>query len=336
MVALAAAAKFSALVYLAPALVFGEIARRFVPRDAPAHDSISIPWRQAIAGGAAAALVLWAIYRFDVGPIEPGGVWVPAPALFRGVRPFLQHASGGHPAFLLGHVSQRGWWYYYLVVLAVKTPLPLLTLAIVGAVESVRASRTARWPALVPLAGVAAVLIVSIVSHVDLGVRIVLTIYPFLAVLAARGVVSAWARAGSALVMRRTAIVALVAAALVIPFQAWPDYLAYFNPVAGPRPEHVLVDSNLDWGQDLYRLADTVRARHIDSVRVHYFGSSDLDAVGLVKCSPPRPRRAHHRLGRGERDLSGGRVVGHLASLARAAHAGRAHRSLDAALLHHA
>jgi hypothetical protein len=282
-VGLAAAAKFSALAYLAPALLFGEIARLLVPRAAPTRDTVSIPWRQAIAGCAAAALVLWAMYRFDVGPLHPGGIWVPMPALIRGVLPFLQHASGGHPAFLLGRVSQRGWWYYYLVVLAVKTPLPLLTLAIVGAVESVRAARTERWPALVPLAGACAVLVVALASHVDLGVRIVLTIYPFLAVLAARGVVTAWRRAGTSitLVMRRSAIVALIAATLVIPVQVWPDYLAYFNPVAGARPERVLVDSNLDWGQDLYRLADTVRARHIDSVRVHYFGSSSLEAAGL-------------------------------------------------------
>jgi hypothetical protein len=283
-VGLAAAAKFSALAYLAPALLFGEVARLRFPREATPGDTISIPWRQAIAGCTAAALIIWAMYRFDVGPLHPGGLWAPAPALIRGVRPFLQHASGGHPAFLLGHVSQRGWWYYYLVVLAVKTPLPLLTLAIVGTVESVRAARTERWPALVPLAGTCAVLIIALLSHVDLGVRIVLTIYPFLAILAARGVVSAWNRAGSAtmLVMRRSALVALLAATLVIPVQAWPDYLAYFNPVAGARPERVLVDSNLDWGQDLYRLADTVKARHIDSVRVHYFGSSSLEAVGLT------------------------------------------------------
>ena len=281
-VGLAAAAKFSALVYLAPALLFGEVARWLVPRTAPLRDTVSIPWRQAVAGCAAAALVLWAMYRFDVGPIR--GIWVPAPALFSGVRAFLQHATGGHPAFLLGRVSQRGWWYYYLVALAVKTPLPLLTLAVVGTVESVRAARTERWPALVPLAGAAAVLVVALTSRIDLGVRIVLTIYPFLAVIAARGAVTAWTRGGPrvAIVMRRAATVALVATSLVIPVQAWPDYLAYFNPIAGARPERVLVDSNLDWGQDLYRLADTVRARHIDSVRVHYFGSSNLDAVGLV------------------------------------------------------
>jgi len=284
MVGLAAAAKFSALVYLAPALLFGEVARLLVPRAAPSRDTISIPWRQAIAGCAAAGLALWAMYRFALGPLHPGGIWVPAPALIRGARPFLDHASGGHPAFLLGHVSQRGWWYYYLVVLAVKTPLPLLTLAIVGAVESVRAARTERWPALVPLAGAGAVIVVALASRVDLGVRIVLTIYPFLAVLAARGVVTSWKRVagGTTLVMRRVAIVALLAATVVIPVQAWPDYLAYFNPVAGAHPERVLVDSNLDWGQDLYRLADTVRARHIDSVRVHYFGSSSLEAVGLT------------------------------------------------------
>jgi hypothetical protein len=265
-------------------LLFGEVARLLVPRAAPTRDTVSIPLRQAIAGCGAAALVLWAMYRFDVGPLHPGGIWVPAPALMLGVRPFLAHASGGHPAFLLGQVSQRGWWYYYLVVLAVKTPLPLLTLAIVGAVESARATRTERWPALVPLLGACAVLVVALVSHVDLGVRIVLTIYPFLAVLAARGTVTAWKRAGSgvSVVMRRSAIVALLAATLAIPVQTWPDYLAYFNPVAGARPERVLVDSNLDWGQDLYRLADTVRARHIDSVRVHYFGSSGLEAAGLA------------------------------------------------------
>jgi hypothetical protein len=62
--------------------------------------------------------------------------------------------------------------------------------------------------------------------------------------------------------------------------------------VTGSHPERVLVDSNLDWGQDLYRLVDTVRARRIDSVRVHYFGSSNLSSAGLTNA---------RRLGRDER-----------------------------------
>ena len=40
---------------------------------------------------------------------------------------------------------------------------------------------------------------------------------------------------------------------------AHPDYLAYFNELAGSRPENVLLDSDLDWGQDMKRLAKRLR-----------------------------------------------------------------------------
>ena len=283
---LATVAKFSALAFLGPMLVLGEALRLLVPRgtSGTATDRAAVPWRHALIGLAAATFVVWGFYRFDVGTIWHHRIPVPAPELFHGFRPFLQHATGGHPAFLLGEVSNTGWWYYYLVALAVKSPLPLLALAVVGAVASVRAARDAeRWPALVPLVGVVAVLAVSMKSHVDIGIRLMLSVYPFLAVLAARGTLFAWRRAGTraSVMVRRLAVALLLATTIAIPVSAWPDYLAYFNPVAGAKRERVLVDSNLDWGQDLYRLADTVRARHIDSVRVHYFGSANLRAVGL-------------------------------------------------------
>jgi len=155
---------------------------------------------------------------------------------------------------------------------------------VVGAVYAVRARHVEGWTALVPFAGLVGVLVPSLLSHVDLGVRIVLAVYPFAALLGARGAVSAWNAAGSpsSVAIRRVAIASLLVATAAIPVRSWPDYLAYFNPAAGARPERILVDSNLDWGQDLYRLADTVRARKIDSIRVHYFGSSNLSAVGLT------------------------------------------------------
>ena len=64
--------------------------------------------------------------------------------------------------------------------------------------------------------------------------------------------------------------------------RAHPDHLAYFDALAGSHPEHVLVDSNLDWGQDLYRLGDSVRRLHIDSVRVAYFGCANFAAAGVA------------------------------------------------------
>jgi 4-amino-4-deoxy-L-arabinose transferase-like glycosyltransferase len=282
---LAAVTKFSALAFLGLAIVAGEMVRLIALRRASSATRTSfVSWRQALAVVGSAALAVWAVYRFRVAPLAAGGVSVPAPELFRGVAAFLTHGTGGHPAYLLGEVRLTGWWYYYLVVLAVKSPLPLLALSVVGSVYAIRARHDEGWPAFVPLAGALGVLVPSLLSHVDLGVRIVLAIYPFLALLAARGAVAAWRESGtrSRVLLRRGAVAFLVAASVLIPIRAWPDYIAYFNPVAGRHPERVLVDSNLDWGQDLSRLADTVRARRIDSLRVHYFGSTNLVAVGLT------------------------------------------------------
>ena len=281
---LGATTKFSALAFLGLTIALGEAVRWFSLRRANDARTRLVPWRSSILVLGCAAIAIWSVYRLHVGPIATDGMPVPAPEFFGGLRAFFTHGSGGHPAFLLGEVRLRGWWYYYLVVLAVKTPLPLLALAIAGGVYAVRARRTEGWLALVPIVGVIAVLVPALLSRVDLGVRIVLAIYPFLALLAARGATAAWRSAGThgQVLVRRGAVAVLVAGMLVTSARTWPDYLAYFNPVAGPHPERILVDSNLDWGQDLYRLADTVRARGIDSIRVHYFGSSQLSSVGLT------------------------------------------------------
>jgi hypothetical protein len=282
---LATVTKFSALAFLGVAIVLGESVRAVSLRKSPRLIEPATPlWRDGLVVVGAAALSVWAVYRFGVGPLTPGGAPVPAPEFFRGLSAFLTHGSGGHPAFLLGEVRLRGWWYYYLVVLAVKTPLPLLALAVVGIVDASRARKHEDWTGFIPVAGVVGVLIPSLLSHVDLGVRIVLAVYPFLALLAARGAVVAWRNSGSRaqMIARRVVTAVLVAGTVAIPVRAWPDYLAYFNPVAGAHPERVLVDSNLDWGQDLYRLADTVRARGMDSLHVHYFGSTSFSAIGLT------------------------------------------------------
>jgi hypothetical protein len=283
-IGLAATTKFSALAFLGLTLALGEAVRRLGTRRSGDPGATPLEWRSVLVAFGSAALAIWAVYRFHVGPMSPGGVPVPAPEFFAGLGAFFTHGSGGHPAFLLGEVRLRGWWYYYLVVLAVKTPLPLLALAIAGAVYALRASRTEGWTAVVPILGAIAVLVPALLSHVDLGVRIVLAIYPFLALLAARGATTAWRSAGTRaqVLVRRGAVSVLAAGTIVTAVRSWPDYLAYFNPAAGSHPERVLVDSNLDWGQDLYRLADTVRARGIDSIRVHYFGSSQLSSVGLT------------------------------------------------------
>ena len=77
-----------------------------------------------------------------------------------------------------------------------------------------------------------------------------------------------------------------------------PHYLAYFNELGGgPRNGYrLLVDSNLDWGQDLKGLKAWMDARRVSRIKLSYFGSADpayygIDAENLPGYSAPHPVR---------------------------------------------
>jgi 4-amino-4-deoxy-L-arabinose transferase-like glycosyltransferase len=203
---------------------------------------------------AAAALVVWAGYRFSYGPVSPAGIRLPAPELFEGIRHVVDHNRSGHISYLLGERRQTGWWYFFPLALAVKTPLAFLALALGGAVVAVRQATAARWP----LACSAAVLLCALPSRINLGTRHVLAIYVGLSIVAAVFAVDrlrSWptrpATAGAVVVL----ILWLTASVSI----SHPDYLSYFNAAAGREPERILVDSDLDWLQDLRRLARRLR-----------------------------------------------------------------------------
>jgi hypothetical protein len=59
-----------------------------------------------------------------------------------------------------------------------------------------------------------------------------------------------------------------------------PDFVAYFNQLA-PVPERVLAESDLDWGQDLDRLARRLEEVGANEVHLKYFGSALLEKAGL-------------------------------------------------------
>ncbi|MBX6333627.1 MAG: PQQ-binding-like beta-propeller repeat protein, partial [Gemmatimonadaceae bacterium] len=239
--------------------------------------------KPALAAAVGAGLVVWAVYRFHVA-IAHGFVPVPAPELLAGLRQLATHNESGHPAFLLGHVSRYGWWYYAPVVIAVKTPLAFLALAALAIGFTARELRgRADWRSLAPLLGALAVLLTAMWAAIDIGVRHVLPVYPLLAISAASAVHALWRDAtGARRVATRTALAALVLLQGSGAVRAYPDFLADFNALAGRHPERIAVDSNLDWGQDLRRLADTLAARHVTSVSLFYFGSTPVGAFRVA------------------------------------------------------
>src|ERR1039458_7266884 len=109
--------------------------------------------------------------------------------LFDGIKTVAAHNAAGHPAYLLGERRQFGWWYYYPVVLAVKTPLPFLALLFIGlavSLSKVNRAKAAYW---LPLAFSLGIFFVSCFSHINIGVRHILPVYLGFSVTAAVGAV---------------------------------------------------------------------------------------------------------------------------------------------------
>lgn len=295
--ALALVSKFSA-VLLAPitvVLLAVAVARRMLSLRAAAAIAASM--------AVAAVGVIWAIYGFRYLPSDTAGwafdfttrlsdadrtfvtaaaEWVDRHRLLPNayIQGFVyaQTSSQQMPSFLFGEVSQAGWWYYFPVAFLIKTPIAILLLFTAGLVAVGRTLGFGRAAALVvPIVVFAGV---AIGSGINLGLRHVLPIYPF--VLLVGGV----AAHRLALHHRRwapAALAAVLVAGTVELARAYPTPLAFFNQfVGGPANGYrYLADSNIDWGADLKRLDEWMEGNGVGHVNLAYFGQADPRYYGI-------------------------------------------------------
>lgn len=175
-------------------------------------------------------------------------------------------------AYFRGQYSNTGWRTYFPTAFAIKTPLPTLVLLVAGIAAVV--SRRVRPVAPVLLVGLVVFVVVYaayvINGRLNIGHRHLLPIYPALFVLA--GAAVAWLRTH----VGRVIVAAMLVWLAVVNTRIHPHYLAYFNElVGGPAHGHLyLADSNIDWGQDLLRLADYARRHPSEPIKLAYFGSA--------------------------------------------------------------
>lgn len=193
---------------------------------------------------------------------------LPARLAARAAAPFLplpylqsmatQLSAGwrGWESYLLGEVSRQGWWYYFLVALAVKETIPFLLL-VVASLAVLPWSRAGREE-LFLLLPVLVFFVCFSLGKVQIGIRYVLPVFPLLAILASRLTLrrERWMRA---------LLGVLVLAHSTLAVRACPDFIAYFNELAGGPANGYrwLADSNLDWSQNRSRLLAYASERHI-------------------------------------------------------------------------
>jgi hypothetical protein len=216
---------------------------------------------------------------------------LPAEGWFHGLWELEWQERAGHPTYLLGAWSEHGSaWYYYVVGLLAKTPLAELLLVGGGAVVAFRGeprSRAARL--LAPLAAAAVLLCVVSLGHVQIGVRHVLPVFLLGAIPAGRalaGLVRDVQGTTAARIAGRCVAAALAGWLLVQSHAAHPEYIAYFNEAIGDAGDRVLLDSDLDWGQDLWRLEGVLRRLGVERVHLAYFGPAVPDRHALPDVLP--------------------------------------------------
>ncbi len=256
-------------------------------------------------------LSLWASYRFEIAPLTTRSthatvdrfiqvpalrqlayrviesIRIPFPTYFSGVRWLQRYAQRGAPAFLMGQHSTSGWWYYFLVAFAIKTPVPTLILAAAVLLLTARTHLSLENREYVLYVPVAGFFLATLFSFLSIGYRHILPVLPFLFVIVSKVVTwdsRRWVRG---------ALVVLCLWYAVGSLRIYPHYLAYFNEIAGgpDRGYEYLVDSNLDWGQDLKNLKRYMDESGLDEIYLAYFGSAhpsyyDIHALALPAEKP--------------------------------------------------
>ncbi len=258
--------KFSALVYYPASMALalavwvwfqrpqkGQLARRVLRL---------LPWVAAAA--VAAFFLIWAGYRFSWGKNVYMPFPAPFPELFAGIQEVSKHNEGGHLSYLLGELRMDGWWYFFPVLMAVKLPLALLGLIALGLLRRPKPVEDG-WNYGLVIAIPLGMLAVAMAANINIGIRHILPMFPFLAIIAAAGAV--WlAEAGRKQSWARWTLAGALFWLCATSLAAHPDYLAYFNAIAGDHPERIVVDSDLDWGQDIKRLGERLKELNAPSV----------------------------------------------------------------------
>lgn len=219
---------------------------------------------------------------------------------YDGLIALREHERGGHFSYLLGQFDDHGFLYYFPVAFLVKTPLPLLVLLMTATIiflitalrfyrylpprpffkrifKTLRNITVEKWIIIsFPIFYFAA----AMYNHLNIGIRHLLPIYPFLYIFLA---VTLFSINFKNIYIKIFSLL-LIAFFLIESFIVYPNYLSYFSLLIGGTPQghKYLLDSNLDWGQDLKKLKKYLDENNIkEPIYLSYFGKASPDYYGI-------------------------------------------------------
>ncbi|OGD56954.1 hypothetical protein A2V71_03130 [Candidatus Berkelbacteria bacterium RBG_13_40_8] len=249
-----------------------------------------------ITVGVIAYLIIWGTYGFSIqappkisqGLAAEINTWAPYETpdsfdkIFKKVRPILIpnyfykglamvgiHAAGGHSSYLLGQTSGTGWWYYFPVAIFFKTPIPIFILLFLSVFYFKKIRAKDIFDEYLLIIPVVIFLAFAMYSKADLGIRHILPVFPFLFVFISKTInLINFKKLSYATIV----FALLIAWYLISAIISFPNYIAYFNEFAdGSKGGYkILTDSNLDWGQDVFRIKSYVEKNQITDYYLVY------------------------------------------------------------------
>lgn len=264
----------------------------------------------ALIGAIAIAfIIIWAAYGFSLSspPFPHGGIsaeinsWSSVPVsshydnlynhlraifvpadFYKGLSLISRHVVGGNGSFLLGHNSTFGWWYYFPVAIFFKTPIAIFIFLIISLIYFKKCRSKDIFDECVLIVSPLIFLLFAMLTRADLGVRHVLPIFPFLIIFASKSINTIdFKKINVTLVIFCAAVLWYI----VIVFSSFPNYIAYFNEFAGGSQNgyKILTDSNLDWGQDIFRIKNYLVTNNITNPYLVYpwEGDEALNYYGI-------------------------------------------------------
>jgi len=200
----------------------------------------------------------------------------------------LQRSTGGNTTFFLGEVSNQAWPMYFPIIYAIKEPLAFHILTIIAILFAAWKIKEPFWRApyhrlktwiqnhfveFALLGFIAFYWFMSVRANLNIGVRHLMPVLPLTYILVGSQI-SKWLNNAKRFNFRTLTVGALFIWYIFGTLWNFPHFLSYFNELAGGPYGgwRYATDSNLDWGQDLKRLADFVEEKQIPSIAVDYFG----------------------------------------------------------------
>ena len=211
-------------------------------------------------------------------------------------------------SYLRGELRRGGWWYYYLYGVVVKSTVGVLVLLVgvtilrligyrrlslreSGADPLLSRSERRRWLdecfVLVPM--LAVLFMVSSQTGINKHLRYLLPAYPFAIIWISQIGHLIELSSGRFRHWASVLTTGLLASSILSSLWIYPHSMSYFNEIAGGprRGDDHLINSNVDWGQDLFFLKDKMKQHGWDRVGMVYWGRYDARLAGVDFDLPP-------------------------------------------------